>query len=181
MSDVATFEIPEGIMAMTEDDGTVVTLLKRDPEHGAVYRHDGEWHPLVDPTTLDGLSFVGTTASAEAIYDKYETQDQLVSVGHYTPSADGPFWPHLVHAVAEPEAAGEIVVDEDDEEVSEEAEPEAEVEEDDEAIAASVVLSGPEDLEEAITAALDDPDLRWYVERRVAALGLEVDLPWLRN
>lgn len=164
--------IGDGIMAMVEDDSTVVTLLKRDPEHGAVYRHNNEWNPLVDPTTLDGLSFVGVTDSAEAVYDKYIKQDKLVTLGHYVPSADGPFWPHPVTLYEEPETEGELVLDESDEDVD--------VESDDGAITASVTLNSVEDLDAAIAAAIADPDLQWYVERRVASLGLEeVDLPWL--
>lgn len=185
MSDVTTtspVEIGDGIMAMTEDDGTVVTLLKRDPETGAVYRQDGEWKPLVDPTVLDNLTFVGVSASAEAVYDRYLGEDKLVSIGHYFPSPDGPFWPHPVQEYEEPETAAEAAearrVGGDEEEAPPGVDAESE---EDESIAASAILSSIEDLPDAIAAAVLDPNLRWYVERRIAALGLEADLPWQRN
>lgn len=181
MSDVTTsapFEIGSGIMAMTEDDGTVVTLIKRDPKAGAVYRHDGKWEPLVDPTVLDNLTFVGVTASAEAVYDRYLSDDKLVNIGHYFPSADGPFWPHPVQAYDEPETAAEVAAATegggDEDEVGEETVAE-------DPLAASAVLNSVEDLPDAIAAAVLDPNLRWYVERRVAALGLEADLPWQKG
>ena len=171
MSDMTEFSIPDGIMAMTEDDGTVVTLLKRDPS-GAMYRSDGQWKPLVDPMTLDDLSFVGVTASAEAVYDRYLSEDKLVSIGHYFPSAEGPFWPYPVKEYSEPETADEAAAAKSGGGDEEEAVSDA-------PIAASVRLDSEDDLVEAIAAAADDPDLRWYVERRVAALGLEASLPWL--
>jgi hypothetical protein len=177
MAASTSFEIPEGIMAMTEDDSTVVTLLKRDPEHGAVYRHDGAWHPLVDPTVLDDLTFVGVTAGAESVYDKYEGDDKLVTLGHYTPSADGPFWPDPVKIYDEGEES--VVVVDDDEPADDATESDGQAEAP-VAASAAVTLDSEEDLTAAISAAIEDPDLRWYVERRVEALGLEADLPWQR-
>lgn len=169
--------IDDGIMAMVEDDGTVITLLKRDPDSGAVYRHDGAWMPLVDPTVLDDLSFVGVTADAEAVYDTHESKDELVSIGEYIPSANGPYWPYAVtisnDLTAEDEEESEV-----DDDARQNDNDSEEVENDEESLTASVLLRGPEDLANAILAAIENPEIRWYVERRVAALGLEVDLPW---
>lgn len=178
MSDVTPFEIGDGIMAMTEDDGTVITLLKRDPTSGAMYRHDSEWLPLVDPTVLDDLAFVGVTDSAEAVYDKYESQDELVSVGHYYPSAEGPFWPHPVTIYAEPETADEASANMDDDVEDDSVDSVEAVEE---PLAASITLNSADDLDSAIAAAAADPEIRWYVERRMQALGLEARLPWLEG
>jgi hypothetical protein len=158
-TDAEPFTIGEGLMAMTEDDGTVVTLLRRDPTDGAVYRHDGAWHPMVDPTVLDGLSFVGVTEDSEAVYDEHEAKDELIDIGNYSPSAEGPYWPDIVVLPGEPKEEDEYG----------------------EAIAASALVNSAADLAEAIAAAAADPDLRWYVERRVAALGLKASLPWLEG
>lgn len=193
MSDVTPTTIPDGLMAMTDDNGTVVTLLKRDPEHGAVYRHDGAWHPLVDPTVLNDLAFVGVTASSEPIYDKYEKIDQLVTIGHYLPTTEGPQWTEVVQGYEEPEHASEIdyaaldeaseedEVEEEPAEESEEVPEPEEDEEDEEAVTAALTLDGPGDLQNAISAALLNKDLRWFVERRVAALGIEAELPWQKD
>lgn len=172
MSDTTMYEIPEGIMAMANDAGTVVTLLQRDPEAGASIRHDGQWIPVTDPETLDNLTFVGVEDNAVDLYDQHEADGNLVPIKYYSPSADGPYWPEPI-----------FVDDEDlefDEETGEFSSPTAETEED-ETLTASITLNTASDLDAAIAAAVMNQDLRWYVERRVAALGLEASLPWLKD
>jgi hypothetical protein len=40
-------------------------------------------------------------------------------------------------------------------------------------------LASVDDLPQAVQAAMDNPDLRWWVERRVKAMGLEhPEFPW---
>lgn len=99
--DVAPDEEPrspigDGVMAMTNDAAQVITLLKRDPEHGAVWRNDGEWLPLLDLGAIAGLAFVGVTDEAIDIYDGFVARNRIVTIGHYPPSPHGPFWPHPV-------------------------------------------------------------------------------------
>lgn len=170
MSDVTPqYVIPDGLMAMTTDDGTVITLLKRDTDNGgAVIRTGGNWIPLTDPSTLDGLNFVGVVDGAVEIYDTNEGDGNLANVSSYPASEDGPFWTD----VSEDEG---LVLDEETGEYSRPGE------QDEEPLAASVTLDTADDLDSAIAAAADDPDLQWYVERRVAALGLEAALPWQGN
>lgn len=175
MSDVTTYTIPDGTMAMTNDDGIVITLLQRDQEHGAVLRHDGDWIPMTDPETIDGLNFVGVEEDAVALYDSNEAAGSLVPIKNFTASIDGPFWPEIV-------IDNESVLDEETGEYSAPGETEeAESAVDEEALAASIRLDSADDLVEAIAAAADNPDLQWYVERRIAALGLEADLPWRKD
>lgn len=166
MSDTAVdtaLPIDNGIMAMTDDDGVVITLYQNDPEHGAVVRSSGEWVPLVDPEVIEDLAFVGVQDSAVDLYDEHAADDKLVPIKFYSPSAEGPYWTQAI-----PLDDDEVVEDEEDE-VSEEP------------IAASVTLASAEDLDAAIAAAAENPELRWYVERRVAALGLEASLPWQKG
>lgn len=162
MSEVTEFKIPDGVMAMTDDDGVVITLYQNDPEHGGVIRHSGAWVPLTDPTTLAELAFVGVQASAVDLYDEHEAMEHLVPIKFYTPTAEGPYWTEAIPL-------------NDDELVDDEEEATAEP------LAASLTINSADDLTAAIAAAVEDPDMRWYVERRVAALGLEADLPWLRG
>lgn len=167
MSDVAPFSLPDTVMAMTDDDGVVITLYQNDPEHGGVIRHNGEWIPLVDPSTLSGLAFVGVQDSAIDLYDEHEADQNLVPIKFYAPTAEGPYWTEAVSL-----SDDELVEDEEDEGDEIEEEP----------IAASIVINLSDDLPAAIAAAIDDESIRWYVERRIAALGLEaVDLPWLKG
>lgn len=157
MSDMAPSGIGNGVMAMTNDGGIVLTLMKRSPDVGAVYRHNSEWKPVLDPRVFEGLAFVGVADGSEDLYDEYEAQKLLAPIGYYIPSIEGPFWPY-----ASPEKkgtpAGDFVSDT--------------------GVTASVLLDSADDLVAAVSAAADNPDLRWYVERRIAALGLEADLPW---
>jgi len=157
MSDTAPPSVGNGIMAMTNDDGIVITLLKRSPDVGAVFRHNSEWKPVLDPRVFEGLAFVGVADGSEDFYDEYEAKKLLAPIGDYVPSIEGPFWPYLtVEKNGTP--AGDFVSEKN--------------------ITASVLLDSAGDLVSAVSAAADNPDLRWYVERRIAALGLEADLPW---
>lgn len=166
----------DGTMAMTSDAGLVVTLLQKN-ESGPMYRHGKEWVSVVDPSVFDGLTYVGVDENSIETYDSYENDGMLAPISEYIPSPGGPFWPDLI-------------VNDDDLVLDEETgvyEPESgiteanEVPEDEESVTASVTLNSEEDLTAAIAAAVEDPDLRWYVQRRVEALGLKAALPWLRN
>jgi hypothetical protein len=68
--------------------------------------------------------------------------------------------------------------DEDPPSEGEEAVPE---EDEEEGITAALTLDSARDLPDAIAAALLNSDLRWWVEARVAALGLKASLPWQKN
>ena len=95
MSDTAPPSVGNGVMAMTNDDGIVITLLKRSPDVGAVFRHNSEWKPVLDPRVFEGLAFVGVADGSEDLYDKYEAQKLFAPIGDYVPSIEGPFWPDV--------------------------------------------------------------------------------------
>lgn len=166
--------IPDGIMAMANDSGLVVTLLQKGAD-GPEYRHGSEWLPVVDPSVFDGLAFVGVGDDSVEVYDNHENEGMLVPISGYTPSLEGPFWT----TVAEGED-DDLVLNEETGEYERPGEADEEVE-DEEPLAASVTLDSADDLTAAIAAAVEDPELRWYVERRVAALGLEASLPWQQD
>jgi hypothetical protein len=150
------------VMALVDENGVVITLFQSDESGDFQIRLDGEWTPLADPRTIDGLTFVGVEEDALDLYDEHQKNGNLVPVRFYNPSLEGPYW-------------SETIVTDDTEEGEEEVET---TEEDEEALTAAITLNSPRDLDDAIAAALLNKDLRWYVERRIAALGLEADLPW---
>lgn len=146
------------LMAMANDSGHVVTLYRTEDDGTAMFRLDGEWRELGDPATLSNLSFVGVEESAVELYDEHQSNGKLVPIKFYKPSIEGPYWTDII--------------DYDNEE---------DVEDEDAGVTASIVLNSRDDLEVAIAAAVQNEDLRWFVERRVAALGLEANLPWLKD
>lgn len=166
--DASPSAVPDGIMAMTGDDGIVETLFRTDDEFGAIIRHGGEWVPMTDPTIIESLAFVGVTDDAIDVYDRHEAAGKLAPIKQYPPSPEGPYWPDPV--IYEEGELEDVEADD-----VEEVEPQ----EDEEPIAASVTLDTADDLVAAIAAAVENPELQWYVERRVAALGLAASLPWL--
>lgn len=148
-------------MAMVSDAGTVVTLFRADEEGNFFVRHDGNWQPLADTDVLADLAFVGVQESAVDLYDERLASGNLAPIKYYPPSPEGPYWPELVDDVS----------DESVEAPEDEEEP----------VTASIVVNSASDLDIAIAAALHNPDLRWFVERRIAALGLKASLPWQKG
>jgi hypothetical protein len=123
------------------------------------------------------------TADAIPLFKNYDRDNNLGVIGSYPLSDKGPF-PSL--AQLEVPMSKEIMDPrEEDDEYWENA---GESYEDYKStgavtapITASVLVNSEDDLPLAIAAALRDENLRWYVERRVAALGLEADLPWAKD
>jgi hypothetical protein len=105
--------------------------------------------------------------------------------------ADDPYWERTGESYEEYanrynvfDLSGIDSAEEEEEEdpPSVEEEEEAAPEEDEkEGITAALTLDSARDLPDAIAAALLNSDLRWYVERRVAALGIEAELPWQKS
>jgi len=159
-------QMPDDVQAIVDDEGDVTTVMLW-ADTGIYVRFDRSWWmvpPGQDPDPLDGATVVSVTDDAVAMYDEADAIGQQVSI-HSMPVADDEDISMIPVRFAPP-ADGEAVT------------------------AAATVLSRPrtkimpikrrEDVPRAIQAAASDPTARWYVEKRLQALGLadEFPLPW---
>lgn len=150
------FTVPH-LYALSEDDGFVATMML-DSDSGIYIRYSSQWHQINDEEAVDGLNVTEVNDGALSMFDQYDNAGQLVS---------------LV-AMMTPEGAPAGIGGPAEMPVSEGG-----------ALAGSVLtLDVPqllvrEDVEQALTAASENPELRWWVSRRLAALGFDdVSLPW---
>lgn len=144
------FTVPK-LYALSEDDGFVATMML-DSEPGIYIRYSGAWHQITDEDAVDGLSVHEVDAGGLDLFDQYDRQGLLVGVTAM-PTKDPIF--------------GGTSDSEDDEPLV--------------AAATRPVprLNTLEDLPSAIAAAVENPDLQWWVERRAKALGAsDVQFPW---
>jgi hypothetical protein len=155
------FTMPQ-LFALTDDDGFVATMLLSAPT-GLYVRYSSMWHPVTDNTVIENLNVHEVAATALDLFDEREREGQLPAV---TSMLTGKNPGEMVEITGAPLEPGEATV------------------ETERVVTASgsvltvPALRRPEDAAEAIAAAADNPDLQWWVERRLAALGLEVDVPW---
>lgn len=165
LADVYGYDLPEPVLQMIamgtmtnqmtlqavvdQDDNRVLTLLLAT-DAGLFARYDALWHPVADPEIFSGSYLVEVTEDAIQLYDGVDT------IGGQLPASSLPTGPN--------ETDASIPLPSDIET----------------AITASAipVIEDEESLLHAITAAAEDPTIRWYVERRAKALGSEVELPW---
>lgn len=147
------FTVPN-LYAMSDDDGFVVTMMLNS-DAGLYVRYASMWHRLVDDDVVDGLNVTEVDDASFDMFDQFDRAGQLVHVSAM------PFKGQPIEAAVQqapsvgqlPVMAGALVRD-------------------------VPLLSSAEDLPAAIAQAEADPELRWWVERRVKALGIEASLPW---
>lgn len=187
VSDANPLGLPGDLWAAVSDpsEGALVSALVRTTNEGEleVKWPDGyDWQDLADPSVISDYDLVGVTADAVELFKNYDRDNTLGVIGSYPLSDTGPF-PTQAHLeipmsreIMEPRGP-------DDEYWANSGEVHGEPVErsDDSMMDSAVVIEDEDDLEAAITAAIDDPDIRWYVERRVQALELEADLPWQKD
>ncbi len=165
--------------AMVSEDALVSALVRltSDNELEVKWPDGFDWESLDDPSVLSDYDYVGVTADAVPLFQNYDRDNTLGVISSYPLSDTGPFPTQaqlevpMSKEIPEPRA--------DDDEYWENTGETPAVRKVVPAVTASVRLDSEDDLIAAIAAATNDPDLRWYVERRVAALGLEASLPWL--
>lgn len=165
-------EVLEGMAAMTiseqttlqavvDENGWVVTLILIT-DIGMYARYDNNWQRVTDPAAfLDDFAVYDATPDAVAAWDAVDVVGDTMAVTAL-PLAEGQNPPEA--RVPEPDepavtAAGQVLLERQ-------------------------VLLRPirtrADIPDAITAAMENESARWYVERRIKALGVEdeFDLPW---
>ena len=159
------------LFALTEDDGFVGTLLLSAPT-GLYVRYSNQWITLADTDLLDGLTVYEVGPSAVDLFDVSEQQGSVLTISAYT--------------VAGGEDTGEKVEQPGDIPGGEQTtDPMVDATDGSVPVTAGVLprgvpsLSSADDVEGAIAAAADNPDLQWWVERRLTMLGIEAELPWL--
>lgn len=149
-----------GLQALTDDDGDVVTLMCLTDD-GLWTRFSGLWNyvpPGQDPDPLDGLCVFDVDDLALEPFDQADKAGQQISIAALplgpNESLEGINLP--ANAVV---AAAEVLLD---------------------AVVESPLptIRRVEDLPAAIDAAAFNPELRWYIERRAAALRSDIKLPW---
>lgn len=145
------------LWAMTDDDGFVVTMMLNS-DTGLYVRFASAWHRLVDDDVVDGLSVVEVDDSSLEMFDQFDRAGQLVHVSAM--SQGGMPIPDEVLQEPDPDAPVAVV-------------SAAQLKE-------MPALASADDLPLAIAQAQADPELQWWVERRVKALGLSASLPWAK-
>lgn len=179
VSETNPLGLPGDLWALVTDaeEGAQVVMLMQPDNVGGLNimaPHGRGWEPLYDLGLIEDYDIVGVMPDAVELYHNYDRDNNLGVISSYPLSPQGPY-PTMAQLQV-PMSTEIMDPREEDDEFWENSKEDFNA---DRPVMASVVLQRTEDVESAISAAMDNPDLRWYVERRVAALGLEVDLPWL--
>jgi hypothetical protein len=172
--------LPGDLWALVGDaeEGALVGGLMRTIEGGEVevkFPDGHDWQPLSDPSVISDFNIVGVNPESVQLFKNYDRDNTLGVISSYPLSDTGPF-PTMEQL--------QIPMSKEIPEPRTEDDPYWETSGEthgNRPLVASVVVNSSEDLQEAIAAAVYDPDLRWYVERRIKSLGLEAALPWLRD
>lgn len=146
------YSVKTEIEALVDDDGYVRTLLLVN-DAGLYVRYAGAWHPVTDESQIDGFNSVPVLDSAIDLYDPFDQAGQLVSINSM---------PTTQPTEAEPPAGGTATA------VTAAAVADAMIE-----------IETARDVPRAVEIAEKVPKYRWYVERRVRALGVPIALPWV--
>lgn len=146
--------VPPTLYAVSEDDGFVATMVLSS-DVGMYMRYSGEWHKL-NPDVIDGLNVTEVHGGALDMFDQFDRAGQMVNVAAMPRSGDDPPANTGLHE-SEPTPGVGITA----------------------GLSMAVPrVASPDDVPDAIAAAVEDPELRWYVERRIQAMGLDVEVPW---
>lgn len=146
------------LQAVIDDDDNMVLTLLLATDAGLFVRYDGIWHPFTEPELFDSTYMIDVHENAIEVYDAADM------IGAQVPGTAIP-----------------VELNETSTEVPEPTRQAAR--QDPTPMAASAIeipltIDTEEDLQQAIVAATDSPGMRWYVEKRATALGLEVEFPW---
>lgn len=166
---------PVVLNALADDQGFVSTLLLDSPS-GMYVRYSRVWVELSDPEIIHNMDVYEVADEALDLYDQYDQVGRSIHVGSL-PMIDA-----ADHLRADSKAE-EIAVARDS------AQDEAEIlktqaQAEPEPVAASTLpaISSPEQLTASIQTGIDDPSIRWYIEKRASALNVPIEeLPWIAD
>ena len=145
------------LYAMSEDDGFVATMML-NADTGLYVRYSGQWHKITNDDVVDGLTVTDVDGAALEMFDQFDRAGQLVHVSAMSKNGEPVQQYEIVPAGPAPVGEGPVTAAA--------------------ATRAVPVLAGADDVPAAIAAAEENPDLRWWVERRLLALGLDAEIPW---
>lgn len=159
------------LFALTDDDGFVATMMLSAPT-GLYVRYASMWHAVTDPDVVDGLTVHEVAPAALELFDARERAGQLPNVSAMQALEGGDLG--IVPTNDPVDTVESAPFAEDDEQVA----PTETVMTASGATIAVPQLRTPEDVPAALSAAAENPDIQWWVERRLKVLGIEADLPW---
>jgi hypothetical protein len=160
-------DMPDQLTALVDDEGDVITLML-STDRGLYLRFDGAWRqlPYDDDSPVDGLSVVDVAGPSVDVYDSADLLDQTISVLKL-PLAPGETYNGILRTDVDSSDT-----EEDSQTITSAAQiisqPRAQY----------PIIASVEDVDEALEIASQDPSVRWYVEKRIHALGLDVEIPW---
>jgi len=149
--------------ALADDSGNVMTIMQVS-DAGLYLRYSGQWVELQDPDVIENWGAVEVADNALTLYDAFDQSGQTVSLFTMPVKDVLDLAPYRGEAVATVEMTG----------VAGSIEPEPKPV----PVLPMPVINSRRDVPGAVETALQDSSHRWYVERRIKALGLDYNLPW---
>jgi hypothetical protein len=163
---------PIELNALADDQGFVSTLLLDSP-NGMYVRYSRVWIELNDPEIIHNLDVYTVADEALDLYDQYDQVGRSVHVGSL-PITDAEDKMRANRKAEQIAMARESAYEE-----AETLEAEADAASEAVTAAALPVIVSPEQLVASIQVGVEDPSIRWYIEKRAAALNVPVEeLPW---
>ena len=154
---------PVDLQALANDDGFVSTLLLNSSA-GVFLRYSKTWVTLKNPDLIEDLDIYDVEEEAVDLYDQYDQVGRSIHVASLP----------LLEADDELRANEKVSVVATARDLRNQVENNMVA-----AAAATSPITSAREVIASIPAAVDDPSLRWYVERRAKALGVdESELPW---
>jgi len=166
----------DSLEALLTDDGQVLTLMLMT-DVGAYLRYSGAWVDLLDVGQIDGYNVVPVQESALDIYDAFDQSGQSCNIAQLPPVDPYDVVPYAPGGNAAA-AAGQTGVPGPIGTEPLTATGLLSYLHPDRTFAPVVTINSADDVPAAVEHASHDPSMRWYVERRVLALGVDVQLPW---
>ena len=148
-------------------------------DQGLYLRFDGAWRylpPESDPNPIDGMTVIDVVGNAVDVFDESDVRGNTPSIMKFL-LADGETYTGVVRQDSEDGAVEQVILGEVDTNPSGQTLTSA----------ASLisyhrvqypVVASIDDLNNAIEIANNEPSIRWYVEKRIRALGADVHIPW---
>jgi hypothetical protein len=145
-------ENPMQLQAIVDEDTNRVMTLLLSTDAGLYARYDTLWHPVTDPEVFDGSYMIDVYEDSIQLYDAADSVGSQVAAAALPTSANE-FEVGTPMPTDEPATTPFVA-------------------------AAIPIIEDANQLQETIPLGAENPSLRWYIEKRAQALGVEVEFPW---